>query len=156
MVNNVLTNPKQYRDQDLSCPRVGYDAGLGPRDDPGWRHWDGSGGRSIDTGKGGSSSGACDRAGDAVGVIAAEVEAGERLDEVRGTDEAAFPARVGAANGRDQPLATSPDVSRISTEARDPIPAVETGITVPGLAEVLPVPVPELFCDKMGGWAAGR
>ncbi len=165
MVNNVLTKPKRYRHLDLSCPRVGYDAGSGLPDDPGWPQLDGNWGRSIDTGNGGSSSGArdgvaddapvggepiCDRAGDAVGVIVAEDETGERLAGVCGRAEVAFPATVGAANERDQPLTTSPDVSRMSAEARDPTPAVETGVTVPGLAAVFPVPVPDVFCDKTG------
>ena len=96
------------------------------------------------------------RAGDAVGDIVAEVEVGEPLAEVPGSAEGTLPATLGAARERDQPLATSPEVSRMSDEGRDPVPTVETGVRVPGLAAVLPGPVPERFCDRTGWKALGR
>ena len=42
MVNKVLTKPKRYRDLDLSCPSVGYDAGLGSPDGRKGRQLDGN------------------------------------------------------------------------------------------------------------------
>src|SRR5262249_53204156 len=60
MVNKVWTNLKRYPKRDLSGPSVTSGAGSGPPDVSQRHHWDGSGGRSMDTGKGGKSSGAGD------------------------------------------------------------------------------------------------
>ena len=62
---------------------------------------------------------------------------------------------TGAANGRDQPLATSPEVRRRSDAGRKPTPEFETGITPAELATGLTAPVPGAICDKKGGTEAG-
>ena len=68
----------------------------------------------------------------------ADLDDGEPVAGVRAKPEVTFPARLGAANGRDQPLTTSPEVSRMSGEVWDPTPSVETAVPEPGLVAAPP------------------
>ena len=84
-----------------------------------------------------------------------EVEADGLFPGIRASGDVVFPATLGADNGRVQPLETSPEVSRISDEGREPIPNVETGVTPAEPAAAVPVPAPGVYWDKNGFVEAG-